>query len=474
MFILKDRKLWSITDYLASFKSEENSLEDYWSIFQSEIEHNPNNAFITTITDVKSKQNDSILKLSSIPIALKDNICTLEFPTTCASKMLKNWNSPYESHVASLLKNEGSLLIGKTNLDEFAMGNTTVTSYFGRVYNPWDTKKRFSPGGSSGGSSVAVASGIVPVSIGSDTGGSIRCPASWTGVSGLKPTYGRVSRFGLIAYGHTLDQIGVLGRYIEDISYILDIISQPQSQNKDLTYEFKPYIHGSLRLNETITVGIPTEIIENLPIQQKKLIKNAIEIFETIPGIVLQDIILDELDIMLPTYYITALSEVYSNLVRYTGEQYGFSAGDALKTRIEGFGSEIKRRMSLGAYSLEQGYEGQLYQKAQDIRDYFRNKYTIQFKETPVIALPTMNDFAIMWDEFQSPLDSYKADLLTVLANLIGAPALSLPIGFGTKNHVKLPYGIQLISGWWQEILLLKIAWEFQQQSNFHLKLPPS
>jgi aspartyl-tRNA(Asn)/glutamyl-tRNA(Gln) amidotransferase subunit A len=466
---MKGIQLWSIGDYNKHLISEESTLMDYWNIIFQDIEKDPFNVFIQTHSKIDSSQKKGLL--SSIPISIKDNICTKDLPTSCASKMLKDWIPSYNASVVDFLRNEGAMIVGKTNLDEFAMGNTTETSYFGPSYNPWDKLRGFSPGGSSGGAAACVALGYTPVAIASDTGGSIRCPASWTGVLGLKPTYGRVSRYGLVSYAHTLDQIGIIGRYADDIDLILEIISQKDSN--DMTYENKPYQSISMDIEKTLTIGIIQEFFNNLSLSQKNQYTNALSIIEKIPNIQIEEISIPDWDVLLPTYYTIASGEAYSNLARYTGDQYGYKAEDLIKTRLTGFGDEVLRRIKIGQYSLKQGFEEQLYKKAQVIREHFKTIFREYFEKYPVIALPTMQDLPLAWEETQTPLESYKSDLLTVPANLLGIPALSIPIGFGKKKGIEFPLGLQLYSSWWNEHLLLQIAKEFQQKTNFHLKLPP-
>ena len=385
--------------------------------------------------------------------------------------MLLEWYPPYNAHIVQQVLNNDFFIIGKTNLDEFAMGNTTSTSFFGCSTNPWDKSGNTSPGGSSGGSAIAVASGLVPVAIGSDTGGSIRCPAAWCGVLGLKPTYGRVSRYGLISYAHTLDTIGCFARYAEDASKLLEILSLPDKN--DMTYQNKPYKHTNLSLSEPITIGIPVNLLDSLPANITYIFKQAINILEKIPNITIKEFILEDIKILLPTYYVIAMSEAYSNLVRYIGQQYGFKDVSIMGTRIKGFGEEVSRRMQLGAYTLEAGYEEQLYHKAQQIREYYRQKFHHYFQEISILALPTMTDAAMTWNELKNPLNSYLADLFTVPANLIGIPALSLPIGFTNKNNIRLPVGLQLLTEWWHENRILQVAWEYQQKTSWHIELPP-
>ncbi len=317
---------------------------------------------------------------------------------------------------------------------------------------------------------LILALGYSPISIGSDTGGSIRCPASFNGVLGLKPTYGRVSRYGLISYAHTLDQIGVFGRYVSDLSLVLEIISQPD--NHDLTYKNKPFKQSSLELEKTLNVGVAFNSFESIPKDQKESFLHVLTLLEHKGFISLVPITLEDLDILLPTYYVTAFSEAYSNLVRYSGQQYGFDAGSISNTRFQGFSYEVKRRFNLGSFSLKTGYDEQLYTKSQKIRSFYIDKFTNLFNTVQVIALPTMLDAAFSWDEFQSPMDSYKADLLTVPANLVGIPALSVPAGFTKKQDVKLPIGLQLMGGWWEEQKLLQIAYAIQNLTDFHLQQP--
>jgi aspartyl-tRNA(Asn)/glutamyl-tRNA(Gln) amidotransferase subunit A len=465
------RPLWSISDYQHAYQIEEITIEEIFSNFLNSISNDQYNTFISSIKDVPAINYNESKILSGIPISVKDNICYTDFPTTCASKMLENWISPYNASVISFLLENHATIIGKTNLDEFAMGNSTQTSYFGKSYNPWDIHKRYSPGGSSGGSAISVALGYSPISIGSDTGGSIRCPASFTGVLGLKPTYGRVSRYGLISYAHTLDQIGIFARYAQDLSIVLEIISQ--SDVNDLTYQKKPYIHSNLEIDKPITVGVDLGSLEILPTIQKELMMNALAKLEEKEYISIQFIKIEDLDILLPTYYVTAFSEAYSNLVRYSGQQFGYDAGNIFSTRLQRFSEEVKRRYDLGSFSLKTGYDEQLYAKSQKIRSYYVDKFKNIFESVDIVALPTMLDAAFSWDECLSPIDSYKADLLTVPANLTGTPALSLPVGFIQKQGVNLPIGLQLIGSWWQEHKLIQLAYAYQQLSTFHLQLPP-
>lgn len=463
--------LWSIQDYRNNFIVEGFSFDEFYQDLISRVSQDSTNAFISIIKNIPTKPDDFSKPLAGVPIAVKDNLCYSNFPTTCASKMLKDWVAPYDATVVSYLLQNQATLIGKTNLDEFAMGNDTSTSFFGKSFNPWDHFNRFSPGGSSGGSAISVALGYTPVSIGSDTGGSIRCPASFNGILGLKPTYGRVSRYGLISYAHTLDQIGIFGRYVPDVSLLLEIISQPDAN--DLTYKNHPFTQSSLEIDAPLNVGVVENSFETIPDDQNQQFNQLLTKLEEKGFITIIPITLEDLEILLPTYYVTAFSEAYSNLVRYSGQQYGFDAGTIFNTRLQGFSDEVKRRFNLGSFSLKTGYDEQLYAKSQKIRSYYVDKFTELFNSVDVIALPTMLDAAFSWDEFQSPIDSYKADLLTVPANLIGTPALSVPAGFSHKQGVKLPIGLQLMGSWWQEQKLFQIAHAIQQITDFHLQLPP-
>jgi aspartyl-tRNA(Asn)/glutamyl-tRNA(Gln) amidotransferase subunit A len=467
---MKKIQLWSITDYKSNLTSEESTSMDLWRNLHQEIVKDPYNVFTHIYLNIKDLSRSQEGLLTSVPISIKDNMCTKDAPTSCASKMLKDWIPSYNASIIDFLKSEGAVILGKTNLDEFAMGNTTETSFFGPTHNPWDQEKRFSPGGSSGGAAACVALGYTPVSLASDTGGSIRCPASWTGVLGLKPTYGRVSRYGLVSYAHTLDQIGILGRYAEDIDLLLEIISKKDIT--DMTYENKPYTKSQLNIENPITIGIIREFFDLVPNALERVYSNALSILENVPNVHLEDIYIPDWEVLLPTYYTIASGEAYSNLARYSGEQYGYKAEDLIKTRLTGFGDEVLRRIKIGQYSLKKGYDEQLYKKAQAIREHFKTIFRNYFRNTRIIALPTMQELALAWEESLTPLESYKSDLLTVPANLLGIPALSLPIGFGTKLGVKLPVGLQLFSSWWDEHYLLKLAYEFQQKSDFHLQLP--
>lgn len=463
-------KLWSIQNYHDAFVVDQINFDEFYEFILSRIEQDQTNAFISTLQTIPRKPNDFSSLLAGIPIAIKDNITTTSFTTTCASKMLEKWNPPYEASIISSLQEQQAIIIGKTNLDEFAMGNDTSTSYFGKSYNPWDSYKRFSPGGSSGGSAISVALGYTPVSIGSDTGGSVRCPASFNGVLGLKPTYGRVSRYGLISYAHTLDQIGIFGRYVQDVSLVLEIISHPDSN--DMTYKNQPFKQTTLEIEEPVKVGVAYNSFDALPSDQKHTLLQELKNLEQKGFITIVPVTIDDLDILLPTYYVTAFSEAYSNLVRYSGNQYGFNAGTVFSTRLQGFSEEVKRRFNLGSFSLKTGYDEQLYTKSQNIRSFYIEKFKELFSTIDVLAMPTMQDAAFSWDEFQSPIDSYRADLLTVPANLLGTPAISIPAGFTFKQNVKLPIGLQLMASWFDEQKLLQIAQAHQNITDYHLQMP--
>ena len=299
-FALQPISLWSIQDYLDSFSKDKDSFKEIYSHLITRISTDPTNAFISTIQEIPLRPDDFSNKLAGIPIAIKDNITYKAFPTTCASKMLEQWFASYDATVISHILKDQGVIIGKTNLDEFAMGNDTSTSFFGKSFNPWDHFKRFSPGGSSGGSAISVALGYCPVSIGSDTGGSIRCPASFNGVLGLKPTYGRVSRYGLVSYAHTLDQIGIFGRFVEDVSLMLEVISQPDPQ--DLTYKNKPFKASSLDLKDPLKVGLVSNTLDFIPSDQKKTLLQSLNLLENKGFITTETIIIDDLDILLQTY----------------------------------------------------------------------------------------------------------------------------------------------------------------------------
>ena len=427
------------------------------------------------LIDKRVKAGEKLGRLAGIPIAVKDNICTLGVRTTCASRMLENYVPPYDATVVERLKAEDAILLGKTNMDEFAMGTSTETSYFGPTRNPWNLERV--PGGSSGGSAAAVASGMTPLALGSDTGGSIRCPASFCGVVGLKPTYGLVSRYGLVAYANSLEQIGPITFNVRDCSLLLSIIAgrDPKDAttiNAEESYEASG---GSLKgfriglVRELLGEGTHPAVLEAVHRFAGKLEEAGAELGE---------VSLPILEYALPAYYIIAMSEASSNLARYDGIRYGFRAeGEGLDwsrefslTRSLGFGEEVKRRIILGTYALSAGYFDRFFLKAVKAATLIRRSLLEAFKNYTLLLAPTMPIPPFkLGEKIRDPLALYLCDVDTVPVNLAGVPAISLPAGF----HEGLPLGAQLIGPPLGEQTLLKAAASYEEVSPESFRRPP-
>jgi aspartyl-tRNA(Asn)/glutamyl-tRNA(Gln) amidotransferase subunit A len=436
-------------------------------------------AFVTlTIEQAyeRAKNYNGKGKLAGIPIAVKDNILTYGVRTTCSSKMLENFVAPYDATVSKKLKEEGAILIGKTNMDEFAMGSSTEFSAFGPTKNPWDLERV--PGGSSGGSAAAVAALMAPVSLGSDTGGSIRQPAAFCGVIGLKPTYGRVSRYGLVAFASSLDQIGPFGRYTEDVALLLEVISGKDP--KDSTSMDKPvpnYVEEIKKPIKGLKAGIPEEIYElGLSGEVKEIFEKWVDELKK-EGVEVKKIRLPHLKYAIPIYYIIATSEASSNLARYDGVRYGYRTPKYkdlyemyTKTREEGFGPEVKRRIMLGTFALSTGYYDAYYLKAKKIQRLLYEDFLKAFQEVDVILTPTTPTPAFKFGErLKNPIDMYLSDIFTVSVNLATVPAVSVPIGL-TKDN--LPVGGQVIGRPWDETTILMVSYNWEKLSNFPEWIP--
>ena len=438
------------------------------------------NAFIT-ITEEQANQilaqqpDDFISPLAGIPIAQKDLFCTAGILTSCGSKILENFISPYNATVVEKLNASGAISIGKTNLDEFAMGSSNESSFYGAVDNPWDTSRV--PGGSSGGSAAAVAAGIVPFATGSDTGGSVRQPAAYCNLTGVKPTYGRCSRYGMIAYASSLDQAGTFTHTAEDAAIALNVISgfdKKDSTSLNIASEdFSAQLNDSI---EGIKIGVPKEFFNaDLNNEVATLIEDAIKEYEKL-GAKIIPVSLPNSALALPAYYIIAPAEASSNLSRFDGVRYGFRAEEYsdlndmyTKTRSEGFGAEVQKRIMLGAYALSSGYYDAYYAKAQKLRRLITNDYLSAFEQCDAILGPTTPEPAFKKGSTPDPVSMYLNDIYTVTANLSGLPAASIPAGF-TKND--LPVGLQLITPHLQEAKLLNIAHQYQQATDWHTKTP--
>ncbi len=421
-------------------------------------------------TDVKNKE------LLGIPIAIKDNICVEDELTTCSSHILDGFKSPYDATVIKKLKDNGAVLIGKTNMDEFAFGSSCETSCYGPTHNPWDLGRI--PGGSSGGSAAAIAADEAIAALGSDTGGSIRQPASLCGVVGLKPTYGRVSRYGLIAFASSLDQIGPITKSVEDSALLLKIIAgYDENDSTSVDIEVPDYAKALVKDVKDITVGIPQEyFLEGLDEEVKESVNSALNVLRDL-GVETKEISLPHTEHAVSVYYILAPAEASSNLARFDGVQYGLRTKDPaslvelyMKTKKEGFGQEAKRRIILGTYSLSSGYYDAYYLKALKVRTLIKKDFDEAFKKCDCIVTPTSPTCAFkLKEKLSNPLDMYLSDIFTIPANLAGIPALSVPCGFNRKN---LPIGIQFTGKPFDEELLFRIAYAFEQATDFHLKKP--
>ena len=414
--------------------------------------------------------------LTGIPIALKDNLCTKGVETTCSSKILEGFVPPYDASVVSKLRNAGAVFLGKTNLDEFAMGSSTEHSAYHVTRNPWDLSRI--PGGSSGGSATAVAASESAAALGSDTGGSIRQPASFCGVVGLKPTYGRVSRYGLVAFASSLDQIGPLTHDVRDAAILLNAIGGHDpldSTSADITMP-----DMTAKLGEKIQglkIGIPKEyFIEGIDVEVGAAIEKAIETYRSL-GAEIKEISLPHTDYAVATYYILATAEASSNLARYDGVRFGHRSKkpkDLLEmyteSRREGFGSEVKRRIMIGTHVLSSGYYDAYYKKGQQVRTLIKNDFDAAFKDVEVILTPTAPTAAFRSGEkTDDPLQMYLSDIFTISVNLAGIPAISIPCGFTSKG---LPIGLQIIGRPFDEVNILKTAYAFEQNHDYHLRRP--
>jgi len=420
--------------------------------------------------DRKADSGRSLGMLCGVAVAVKDNICTRGIRTTCSSRMLEDFVPPYNATVVERLLKEDAIIIGKTNMDEFAMGSTTETSYFGATRNPWNLS--FVPGGSSGGSAAAVAAGEAALALGSDTGGSIRCPASYCNVVGLKPTYGLVSRYGLIAYANSLEQIGPMALDAYDCALLLSVISgyDPRDSTSVETPQgdYVKLLDGGV---EGFKIGVPSEFFgEGVDAQVKECVWRAIHTLEDL-GASYEEVSLPSLEYALAAYYIIAMSEASSNLARYDGLRYGYRVEKDSdwstvysKSRREGFGAEVRRRIILGTYALSAGYYDQYYLKALRIRTLIKKEFEKALKKFDLLAGPTMPipPFRI-GEKIQSPLELYMCDILTVPANLTGGPAISVPCGLVDE----LPVGLQLVGRPFREDLLLRTARAYEERAGF-------
>ncbi len=469
----------TVAEVVAGIKSGDISCEELISGIYERIERSELNCYITLNRDKaieeairvdKNREAYMDKRLLGVPIAIKDSISTAGIQTTCASKILTGYVPPYDATVIEALKREGAIIIGKTNMDEFCMGTSTETSYYGPTLNPHDHTRV--PGGSSGGSAAAVSAGEALIALGSDTGGSIRCPASFCGVVGLKPTYGLVSRYGLIAYANSLEQIGPIATNVRDTALLLEVISAKDERdstqikidnNSNSNYVFKTEKNGEDVRG--LRIGVCREFLEGVAPEVEESVWHAIYKFEDL-GASYEEISLKYLKYALAAYYIIAMSEASSNLARFDGLRYGLRLDmDAdwhttfSRIRGEGFGEEVKRRIILGTYALSVGYYGRYYLKALKIRTLIKREFEAALRAYDILAMPTMPCVAFkLGERIKDPLSLYLADVNTVPVNLAGLPSISVPCGVFNG----LPIGLQLVSGQFQEDKIINAAMAYE------------
>lgn len=433
--------------------------------------------------DAKRKAGNEMGALAGVPVAVKDVLCTKNMPTTCSSNMLRNFRPPYDATAVDKLRKADAVIVGKTNMDEFAMGASTETSAFGVTRNPWDTARI--PGGSSGGSAACVAAGTVPLSLGTDTGGSIRQPAALCGVTGLKPTYGRVSRYGLVAFASSLDQVGPFAWTVEDAALLMQVIAGFEPRDSTSLDRAVPNYSAALQSNDLrgLKVGVLRDALETVGVSDsiRKGVIDSIDVFKS-AGAEIVDVNLPHSEYWVPTYYVIAPSEASSNLSRYDGAHYGHrtdklqgEAADLVatycKSRAEGFGAEVKRRIMIGSYALSEGYSDQYYNQALKVRRLIKGDYDAAFAQCDLLLGPVTPSTAFpLGDKIDDPIQMYLCDLFTVGANLAGVPALSLPAGLDADG---LPLGIQLQAPVLEESRLLFAGATFQAATDHH-KLRPT
>ncbi len=476
----------TITELSAGLKAGDFSSEELTCSFLQRIAQHGEalNCFITIAEEqalVAARAADVLIAkgeggiLTGIPMAHKDIFCTKGHKTSCGSKMLDNFISPYNATVVNQLESAGMVMLGKLNMDEFAMGSSNETSYYGAVRNPWDTN--CVPGGSSGGSAAAVAARLVPVATGTDTGGSIRQPASFCGITGLKPTYGRVSRFGMIAFASSLDQAGPMTRDAEDAALILQAMAGfDEKDSTSLENEVPDYSAG---LNNDLTglkIGLPKEFFdEGLDSEVAKVIEVAVEEYRKL-GAEIKEISLPNMQLSVPTYYVVAPAECSANLSRFDGVRFGYRCENPAdlndlysRSRGEGFGAEVKRRIMIGAYALSAGYYDAYYLKAQQVRKLISEDFKKAFEEVDVIMGPTAPSTTFgLGEKADDPLSMYLSDIYTIGANLAGIPAMSVPAGFVAGK----PVGLQLVGNYFSEGQLLNAAHRYQQVTDWHQRVP--
>ncbi len=442
------------------------------------------NCFITTTADLALQQAQAADAriaageagpLTGIPLAHKDIFCTRGVRTSCGSRMLDNFIAPYESNVSEQLARAGMVMLGKTNMDEFAMGSSNETSYYGAVKNPWNLAAV--PGGSSGGSAVAVAARLTPIATGTDTGGSIRQPAALCGITGIKPTYGRVSRYGMVAFASSLDQAGPMTQSAEDAALVLGAMAGFDQRDSTCVEQPVPdYMAGLEQDLKGLRIGLPKEYFsDGLDNEMARVIDDAIAVFRDL-GAELVEISLPNTTLAVPTYYVVAPAECSSNLSRFDGVRYGYRCEDPQdledlykRSRGEGFGDEVKRRIMIGTYALSAGYYDAYYLKAQQLRHLISDDFKQAFEQVDVIMGPTSPSVAFnIGEKSEDPVSMYLSDIYTIAVNLAGLPGMSVPAGFINE----LPAGLQIIGNYFDETRLLNVAHQYQQQTDWHRRIP--
>jgi len=476
----------TVVELAAMLTAGECSSEELTRTYLDRIDsHKELNAFVTVNADTalaQARAADEQIKqgnagpLTGIPYAHKDIFCTEGELTTCGSKMLANFRSPYDATVTRKLHDAGMIMLGKTNMDEFAMGSSNETSHFGAVSNPWDTTRV--PGGSSGGSAAAVAARLAPIATGTDTGGSIRQPAAFCGITGIKPSYGRVSRYGMIAFASSLDQGGPMARTAADAALMLQAMSGFDASDSTSVEEAVPDFSAGLDHSlKGLRIGIPEEFFsEGLNSEVGSAVQQALDVYKS-QGAELVDISLPNSSLSVPCYYVLAPAEASSNLSRFDGVRYGHRASDYRdlvemyeKTRAEGFGDEVKRRIMIGTYALSAGYYDAYYLKAQQLRRMIAEDFNQAFEKCDVIMGPTTPSTAFAkGDKSDDPVAMYLNDIYTISVNLAGLPGMSIPAGIDGNG---LPIGLQLIGKYFDEAKLLNVAHQFQLQTDWHTRAP--
>ena len=469
----------SLTDQIIGLADKSFSSKEITDAYLDEINNKKIlNCFISVFEEESKEKalladkniaNNKARPLEGIPIAHKDIFCIEDKKTTCGSKMLSNFISPYSSEVFTKLDSVGAITLGKTNMDEFAMGSSNETSFYGNVLNPINEK--FSPGGSSGGSAAAVRANLCSFATATDTGGSIRQPASFCGVTGIKPTYGRVSRWGMIAFASSLDQAGVVTKNAQDAALALKYISGfDQKDSTSLNEEVKDF-QKEVNLNQEHVIGVPKDLIENMKNNQvRDSFNEAISVLEK-DGAKIEEINLPHIEYSLPAYYVIAPAECSANLARYDGIRFGHRSDDVssleelyVNSRTEGFGREVKNRIFIGTFCLSAGYYDAFYNKALKIRNLIKGDFDEAFKKVSAIAMPTCSSSSFELGSISDPVEMYEQDIYTIPANLAGLPALSIPSG----KVDNMPVGLQLIGNYLEEGKILNLANKFQKLTDFH------